>query len=730
MGAAALEHNQPLRFDWSPIRDSTGATFRLSLDSDGEHGIGFWATDREAYSEGALFEAGKAGIGDLHLVTYYDYRLSQALGDIARGAWAQSRRVPALVALLLLPGALLSLLLLGNDRMDPGTWLALAVGLSLAFWPLLLLWCAVAGVSLGPVSAWASVAVILAALVFVVGRRHRAAFVACAESQDGWAPLAALAGVLLLAAAARMLQARGLFVPPWVDSVHHTVVTAAVAEQGNVPFSLEPYVRVSNFHYHFGFHVNAAVLSWLAALSPTESVLLLGQVLNAMAALMVYALAQVWTGRRWAGVGAALVVSALSYMPAYYLSWGRYTQLAGLCLLPAAIIATWWLWRAPTLTLGRLAAAGVVVSGLTLTHYRVSLFYALFVCSYGVLTWWRSRRRGDSFLELPRRSALLLLLVVALALPLVSRFAARVLPKVVSMYGGWSALEGVDTSFPAALLDVGRTRFLLYFAAAGVVWAGIRRKWEILVLPVWSALCFLPANLHLVGLPDTWLIHNQAVVISFWLPVSVAIGWFVGDLAELAQRVTVWWVKRKKVRAGDPPTAMVSRHAIGWALFVAAMALGGWGLWHTVDVVNPVTVLVTREDESAIEWVRDNTPADSLFLINTRRWQGELRAGTDAGWWLPMQAGRRVSLPCVLYAQGDLVYVQEVNDLARAVEEAPSVDDPALLGRLQEAGITHVFSGANGGRLMPKDLDPSPHYRLVHTSGRARVYEFVPGGEP
>ena len=40
------------------------------------------------------------------------------------------------------------------------------------------------------------------------------------------------------------------------------------------------------------------------------------------------------------------------------------------------------------------------------------------------------------------------------------------------------------------------------------------------MLPVWSALCFLPANLHLLGLSDTWLLHNQSVVISFWLPVS------------------------------------------------------------------------------------------------------------------------------------------------------------------------------------------------------------------
>ncbi len=62
--------------------------------------------------------------------------------------------------------------------------------------------------------------------------------------------------------------------------------------------------------------------------------LLLGQVFNALSVLAVYLLATSLTKDRLAGLFAALVTGFLSSMPAYYASWGRYTQLVGLLVLP------------------------------------------------------------------------------------------------------------------------------------------------------------------------------------------------------------------------------------------------------------------------------------------------------------------------------------------------------------------------------------------------------------
>ncbi len=108
-------------------------------------------------------------------------------------------------------------------------------------------------------------------------------------------------------------------------------------------------------------------------------------------ALTLYALAAGLTGRPWAGVGAALAAAGLGPMPAYYLNWGRYTQLAGQVLLPAAGLdclavtaplpaSSGELWRG--LAARRLGAASLV-AGLALTHYLVTVFFALLGAGVG-----------------------------------------------------------------------------------------------------------------------------------------------------------------------------------------------------------------------------------------------------------------------------------------------------------------------------------------------------------
>ena len=61
------------------------------------------------------------------------------------------------------------------------------------------------------------------------------------------------------------------------------------------------------------------------------------------------------------------------------------------------------------------------------------------------------------------------------------------------------------------------------------------------------------------------------------------------------------------------------------------------------------------------------------------------------------------------------------------MEEAESLEDPEFRDLLLSAGVTHLFVGARGGRLMPKELDPSPLFQLRYASGPVRIYEFVPG---
>jgi hypothetical protein len=723
--AVALQHNQHLSFAWPPLADSREATYQLTVRANGNYPLGFWYATQEAYAEGERWEDGVPQVGDLWFITSYDYRLAEALGDLVRLTASFSQFIPALLLLLGLPGLALGLGLLAGGR-APEVWRedgalrsALVVALSVAFWPLLLLWSSALGVSLAGGRVWGVVAALGLATAWGLARWWRsrprnATPPAGAPSRDRLPDLA-LAIILLGTLGARLLQVRELLVPAYVDSVHHTLITRLIAEGGMIPASFRPYMPVDDFHYHFGFHASAAAFSWLSGLPPDQAILVLGQVLNAAASLTVYALVVGLSRNRWAGVMAALIVGLVSNMPAYFVSWGRYTHLTGLVLLPLVCLGlVWILEQGGRRGVGVWLAGMVLAAGLALTHYRLAIFFALFCLCYAPLALWRARRERHGGRGVIGRGAFLAGLAGLAILPWALRFALRVLPSVGATYDGWEAVPGYNT-FPWGFFSSGYTRQLVYLAGAGAVWALLRRKGEVIVLIPWVGLWFVVANLRWLGLPDVWLVHNHAVVISTWLPEGLLGGWLLGDLALLAARGLA------KLRAG-----LSAQRLVSVAMLALAVVMTAWGMWDSVDVINPSTVMVSANDMNAIVWVAEHTPPQARFLVNTQRMNGELRAGTDAGWWLTALTGRATTLPSMLYASGGRDYHARVDQLSRAVEEAETLDDAALLALLREEGITHVFVGWRGGKLVPTALDASAHYRQVYESGPARVYEIIP----
>lgn len=126
----------------------------------------------------------------------------------------------------------------------------------------------------------------------------------------------------------RFYQARTLIFPAWVNSVHHSYIVRLIVETGGVPASLEPNIQAP-FYYHFGFHLNTAVFAFWSQLRPETAVLILGQVINAGVCLAIYRLGiSLWGDWRRASI-AMVLVGFVFQMPAYYLTWGRYTLLAG-----------------------------------------------------------------------------------------------------------------------------------------------------------------------------------------------------------------------------------------------------------------------------------------------------------------------------------------------------------------------------------------------------------------
>ena len=143
-----------------------------------------------------------------------------------------------------------------------------------------------------------------------------------------------------------------------------------------------------------------------------------------------------------------------------------------------------------------------------------------------------------------------------------------------------------------------------------------------------------------------------------------------------------------------------------------------------LPIVNPATVLATRDDMAAMEWIRDHIPSEATFLINVRHWQGSTYVGTDGGYWISLLTGRDTVLPPTIYIYGSAEYVKGINDLAAAISAAESLDAENIRQLLRDNGVTHVYVGARGGRITPQMLIDSVHYCAVYSNGAVWIFQF------
>jgi hypothetical protein len=398
------------RFSFPADNQSHSAYRYAFLELDGAGMVRVGAAPGDAYIDGAAYRDHEPLDAQLAFrLTYTPWGMALELGR----AVLEGIGLLAVAALLyLVPGYALvawlwrphpspggyaatpsPLLTTGQERGGGRGWgevwparMALAVGLSLALYPLLLLWTDLVGLHLGPLYAWGPVLLGLAALAWRYRRwRPRQgweALRAWARSDALWPDLA-LVVILALVFGVRLLVVRTLDAPMWGDSYQHAVIAQLLVDNGGLFDSWEPYTPYRGLTVHFGFPAAVALLSWMTGLEIPRATLLTGQLVNGLAVLTLYPLAvRLARGNRWAGVGAVLVAGMLSPMPAYYVNWGRFAQLAGQAVLPVAL---WLLWEGvdrERVAWGPLLLAGLALGGMILHYYRMPFYYATFVLAW------------------------------------------------------------------------------------------------------------------------------------------------------------------------------------------------------------------------------------------------------------------------------------------------------------------------------------------------------------
>jgi len=736
-----IRNNRPVRIAFPPPRDPPNQKYFLKLSTlDGT--IQVLGKNGDAYPQGTAWIQGHPTESDAAFHLSYDYNLRSFFDDLG-SALAHSWVIIPLVLTLLLPGWLL--LGLANKRgiFDLGERIAISLALSMAVIPLLMTWSTFLGIK------WSQVSVRTAAGLLVLGvltrwwwkNRRRTlsadqtrlntkseiasrtplAMTSDLRSRPDWTSLA-LVGIFLIALAVRLIMVRDLAASPWVDSVHHALITRLILDQGAFPNTYAPYINIETASYHAGFHSVLATFIWISGLDLRTAMLLFGQVLNALSVFAVYAFTTSLVQSRRAGVIAALITAVISPMPAYYTSWGRYTQLAGVLILPGAFLLIKTLLdsrfdpeeRASRRTNWLLMfLAGIACGGLFLTHYRVIAFLALLLITYLPFhlassahpkAFWKNLRTDSGWLGGVALGAILL------ALPWwPSTLSTLFIPKLEE----WSVVKSsLFSDFSWGFLTTALGKYAIGFAGLGLVWSILQKRGFSLIMLIWTVLLFILANLAAFNLPGGGFVNNTSVEIILFMPLSALGGYF------LSQLLTGW------------TSFIPHRWLMGYygALGVLGLVFALIGAQNLLPILNPITFLFRQADQPAMTWIEENVPSEQTFLINPFAWGYGLYAGNDGGFWISSLTRHETIPPPVLYGLADNPdHIQHINEIIQKVMDLSQKPDE-LYAYLESVNIHYIYIGARGGILSPDVLQNSGLFEVQYQQNGAWVFHLKDRG--
>ncbi|MCB8990837.1 MAG: hypothetical protein H6664_08875 [Ardenticatenaceae bacterium] len=712
---SAIAHNQNHVIQFPARPHSAAMTYTLAFSGNAANVVSLDAYSLDTYGGGALTLAyGPLSQGtavadantpaDLVFVTRYQLTLPDALRYLGNVLWQDGGLMLLALAFLLLPGVLLLLAWRSPwPHWDGAAWVGLALALGTAVWPLLWMALTLLGGRWRGWSLWAAlVGGWLTVLWLWWKRRNTGLHRELQRNKNRLSPLL-LVFLLILALAVRLLVVRDVNVPLWVDASRHGLITAVMRDSGQTISDYGDYLPVSRFPYHYGFHTLSASLALLTGpfgkQQLPELLLIFGQLLNALVPLAVYAALWLLTRRREVGLLAAFLVAQPFFFPGYYVTWGRFTQLTAMLLMPLALALTWllvrggWAWRRAWWLLALLLA------GLFLIHFRVFSYFLPFVG----LVWLVGMGRNGRYLALSAGMGLLLISPRLWQLLSITDPARAINASSVTGYN----------AFPTGYLKAGWEQE--YVALAGLCLALVfvagfgRRRWAMLplTLTAWVAALFLLLAGEQLGLPQTWLVNVNSMYITLFLPLAIVLAVTAVHIGRWLLRQRWWLQMTGSLLAG---------------VLLAAQLL--FGVRNQVGLLNPQTVLVQPPDLAGLVWVDEHVPETAVIAVNSWQWLGNTWAGYDGGAWLTPLTQRQTTTPPADYIyNADLA--QQVRAFNEAAEQVENWADPTQAEWLRQQGVTHIFVGARpGGMFDPATLARNPLLQVVYTQDGVFVFEI------
>ncbi len=604
------------------------------------------------------------------------------------------RLVVAGITILLMPGFLL-LAFLGDDCRDVAECLALSIGLSIslmALAALILFWLQL---SVLAVSLWAFYVLTFLYLV----RRAAGSVGYLIHRSKEIVVVAACAAVVI---SWRLYQTHALVFPPWVDSISHVLIVEKIIENGALPGDLTPYLPVP-FYYHFAFHVVTAAFSVLGGIGAPSAVLTMGQVLNGLIAFSVYYLGRSLGYDLYQSASAAALVTFVFKMPGYYATWGRYTLVTGFVMLPLAMAELEKVYSGEHF-FKHLSLFLVLGIGVMLSHYYTALLLCVWIMIVAATRW----KRTLPLLRLTgvhRSTGSWVFLVVVFSLSLFSllwlcRLWGFVGKTITDSFMGRSISYKNGTLYLWKIMGPERDFILFPVAAGGLVLAAYRRKRLRFVLwSVYVAGSCVPFFLHIPPFDAFYYI------ISLFLPASlftIEFLWFFAD----------------KVRNLLGNTVSPAPY---WVL-VPVLPLVLWGVRDNAHIIKPQTILATKNDLAATQWISDHTAATDRFFINVAPWGYDYRP-VDGGGWVQVLTGRQTVLPPTFYVRGSPAYVRRINAVGRMVASLSACDE-TFWKIVRTYNLDYLYLTRGRGALRPQEVASCTEARLEFEQGDVRIYHL------
>jgi hypothetical protein len=748
-------------FTFPALTGSSRADYYIQLELVGSGRLSTGSSGPDNYLDGSIYQNNQATNGQLTFWLNFNYLF--LFTNLVKEGFVWLIWLLISIFLFVIPGwAVLSITWPNFGNLNWLMKFGLGSGVSLALYPVLMLFADLLHLKMGPIFAWLPMILgililfwqnrrIAARLVTRLDRKEFITSFASPSRSNPWACVGILVLILLIFFV-RFWAIRTIDVPMWGDSIQHTVMAQLIVDNKGLFNSWEPYAPYQSLTVQYGFSTYVALFSWITGLPSYTSALIIGQLINGFAIITLIPLAFRFSPRNLLAPVATLIFAGLLLpMPAYYVNWGRFAQLAGQAILPVAI----WLTceflenNADTsqiidqpLTTSKLASIrknifskigvryfwmpgliiGMVISGMLLTYYRTAFYFVCYFLAW--ITCYALPRKSQK----PREFIFMgfqILVIIGASLVL---FAPWLFQIKVSSLSGMVYSGMTNAKEQVSVLTESKTwgdiksylpYWFLILVVAAFLWAIIRKRWDVISLVMWVGFLQLYFMGQLIQLPGAIMLQVFAILIWLYMPASLLTGWLIGELDEK--------FLHHKFKLGR----------IVLILILICFTLYGTNKTRLISTPRNSS-LVTRPDLRAMAWIEKETSSKAKFLVGSFRYnESDTAIGSDAGWWIPLLGKRQNSMP----PQYALLFEvpkppnqsRKINNLVLGLYTIPITSPDGLL-LLCNNKITHIYFGQNqiyiGANARPlynqKELLNDPNFNLLYHQDLVYIFSLNP----